>query len=317
MAINDTWTTTITLAPGVVVTVIALQTVDGVQFTLDVTEGFADLRGFFFNERAAGPIGYQHDSWGDSQITDSGKFATTSTAVLNQEDSYVGSKDNNMNGTGEKFDGGITFGSEGAGKDDISSVTFTLTGLTMEDLTSLSFGIRATSVGTSADSREGSAKELGIFPPPKVIDPVPDHFPEFEKDISHVILVFDTDSGDKNDDGYYTVKIDEWDGSNDLDDELGDILAYLIANDPNVSEDTVLLGAQIKGGNVGTANGAYDDYWAADGSPDTGVAYYSVTNGNNTKNLSEITSPDVVPTGLDLSQGSQTNVDMTYDYSIF
>jgi hypothetical protein len=52
----------------------------------------------------------------------------------------------------------------------------------------------------------------------------------------------------------YTVKIDDWDKvfgedeGNDLDDSWEAILAYIIANDDNITADTPVLGAAIKGG---------------------------------------------------------------------
>lgn len=308
MAIGDTWTKVITLADGVEVTVTATETASGVEFIMDVTKGFADLRGFFFNENSDAQLGYDaaNTTWGDSVVTESGKFATTSSAVLNQTDSYVGSKDNNMNGSGEKFDGGITFGSEGIGKDDISYTKFTITGLKLEDLTGESFGIRATSVGATADSREGSVKTVAEFPPPEGKEPVADDFPLWEQDVSNIILVFDQTDGDTkpkvkdgdDGDGYYTVKIDNWPApaDDDLDNSIDAILAYLVEKDPYIGEDSELLGVIIKGGTQDTNFYAYGE--------------------NNTNG----TAPDEAPEGLALSWSGSSNpspannVDTSYNY---
>lgn len=137
-------------------------------------------------------------------------------------------------------------------------------------------------------------------------------YPDFQKDVSHAVLVFNTAAGDTNGDGYYTVKIDNWEGSNDLDAELGGILAYLIENDANIDAGTELLGAQLKGGKVGVADGSYDDFWAADGSADTTIVEWTGKNGST---ITEVASTDAEPAGLDVDQDSQTNVDQTYLYA--
>lgn len=246
---------TVTDGNGLVIEINAEQVNGSWQLTVSVVEGYADLRGFFMD--------LDSDSSNDT-VT------------------QVGGKDNNMKGSGEAFDAGYEIGTAGIGKDDISSYTVTLPAdFDINDLDDLSFGVRATSVG---ESREDSVKLVGTFDIPE--PPVVDNFPTFDKDISHVTLYFDTTSGDVNGetvpndkgngthqepDGYYTVKIDNWqdqsaDGSDDLDDYLGDILTYLVENDPNITEDTELLGVAIKGGNVD--NGGYDNYYAMDGDTD-------------------------------------------------
>lgn len=92
---------------------------------------------------------------------------------------------------------------------------------------------------------------------PKVVPPVDtgDYFPAWGQNISNIVLVFDTASGDTpingRADGYYTVKIDGITGSapRDLDTWIDAILAYLNDNDPILSaSDPVFLGAVIKGG---------------------------------------------------------------------
>jgi hypothetical protein len=250
---------------GVIINMYAVDLGGGkFSITIRVEEGFADLRGFFVE----------------------GLEAISST--INGEDTELDTtlaKDVNMKGSGLEYDHAYEIGSAGIGKDDIGEVTFTFEG-SLAEIDGLSFGIRATSVGETADSREDSVKLVGTFdiPEPPVVQ---NHFPEFDKDISHITLYFDTTDGDKNGDGVYTVKIDEWDGSNDLDNDLDAILAYLIENDENIDADTELLGVAIKGGDVN--HGGYDNYYAMDNDEDA----------------------DTPPTGT-LVQNR--DVDQTYDY---
>jgi len=150
----------------------------------------------------------------------------------------------------------------------------------------------------------------GVVEPP--VEPASDSYPEFQKDISHVVLAFNTTEGDKNGDGYYTVKVDGWAGSNDLDSDLESILAYLVENDANIDADTEVLGAQLKGGSVGKADGSYDDFWVNDGSPDTKMVAWFGKPGATI--IYEVASTDSEPEGFDVDQDSQTNVDQTYMY---
>ena len=170
------------------------------------------------------------------------------------------------------------------------------------------FGIRATSVGEDGeDSLKLVGKPEDCKPPEEE-----DYFPKWEQDVSNAILVFDQTEGDtkpKPDvDGYYTVKIDNWDGSNDLDDEIDDVLAWLIENDPNIDGDSELLGVIIKGGQQ-----------------DTNFYAYGVNDTNGT-------DPDPMPTGIGLTlpeddpdtpnneaSGNATPpnaIDQTYDYDL-
>jgi len=229
-----------------------------------------------------------------------------------------GEKSNNLNGTtwdGEKIEWDLaesTGSSTGGADGETSLMEFSLTvdGISLADVDGGLVGLRATSTG---EDLEGSLKLVGEIIVPDE-PPGDDSYPDMEKDISHVILVFDTVDGDSSGDGYYTVKIDEWNGSNDLDTELDAIMAYLIANDDNVDSSTVLLGAQLKGGNVGTADGSYDDYWADDGSADTTIVDWTAPNGNE---VTEVASSDEEPVGMDsLAQDNQTAVDETYDYDV-
>ncbi|MDX1375863.1 MAG: hypothetical protein R3357_09895 [Burkholderiales bacterium] len=149
-------------------------------------------------------------------------------------------------------------------------------------------GVRATSTSTEEGgegSIKWIGSDEPPVPPQEEEDHFPDFKEVWGSDISNVVLYFDADTtnlveikqgvfsnGDTNPvdgkkdgtgqgypndladpidgDGYYTVKIDNWPGgaSDDLDDNLDEILAYLIATDPYIGDDTVLLGASIKGG---------------------------------------------------------------------
>ncbi|KPK16677.1 MAG: hypothetical protein AMJ67_14280 [Betaproteobacteria bacterium SG8_41] len=240
-----------------------------------------------------------------------------------QEDGSIkltvdGEKANNLNGTtyeGEKiyWDLAESTGSTVGGSDGITSLmecTVTVEGLTLADIDGGLIGIRATSTGTDG---EGSLKLVGEIVVPEA--ETTDSYPDFEKDISHATLVFNTTDGDTSGDGYYTVKIDEWTGSNDLDAELDAILAWLIENDENITAETELLGAQLKGGNVGTADGSYDDFWANDG--DDSVDVVVVGYKQNGSEITEVTSTDAEPTNLDLEQnGTLNGSDVSYDYDV-
>ena len=153
---------------------------------------------------------------------------------------------------------------------------------------------------------------------------VDDSYPTFQKDISHAILVFATDAYDKAkygvdaadpaNDGYYTVKFDFGDGVNspDLDTDIDALLAWLVANDPYVDANTVLLGAQIKGGNIGTTN-SYDDYWANDG--DDLYNLVQIGTSNNGNPIYEWQSTDQAIVDLDqVSQSQGGTLDQQYVY---
>ena len=239
-----------------------------------------------------------------------------------QEDGSIkltvdGEKANNLNGTtyeGEKiyWDLAASTGSTVGGSDGNTSLmecTVTVEGLTLADIDGGLIGIRATSTGLDG---EGSLKLVGEIDVPTEPQTT-DSYPDFEKDISHAVLVFDTTSGDANGDGYYTVKIDGYENQTDLDNDIDAIIAWLIANDANIDADTDLLGAQLKGGSVGNADGSYDDFWAADGD----ASYSIVDVETNKPNDGDATVTAWVSDDtqvVDVDQNSQTNVDQTYQY---
>lgn len=267
---------TLTDGNGLVINVYATE-LEGGGYTLSVqvVEGNADLRGFFVDGTTA------------VSFTMEGTAAALDTTLA---------KDVNMNGTGETFDAAYEIGTAGIGKDDIQEATFTFLG-ELADIDTLDFGIRATSTG---ELRDGSVKLVSQFDIPEP-PPVVDSFPTFDHDISHITLYYDTDGNAIAD---YTVKIDEWNdqyepaedagkgalNSDDLDDYLAPIVAYVEANDETVTEDSVLLGVAIKGGNVN--NGGYDNYYAMDGNTDA----------------------DAVPTS-DGELVQNNDIDQSYDYT--
>ena len=188
------------------------------------------------------------------------------------------------------------------------------------DSVNLSFQYTMTDNHGASDTATVSFTVTGVgsVEPPPPPPPSGDSYPTFSKDISHAVLVFDTNSGDRNGDGYYTVKIDGYGGDGytelqqtDLDASIADILAWLVANDANIDANTEFLGAQIKGGNVGTARDSYDDYWANDGDNSYTIATIANTSGSGT--TTEWVSGDAAP--VDMSQEYQNQVDTTYQYA--
>jgi hypothetical protein len=181
---------------------------------------------------------------------------------------------NNMKGYGDGFDVGFAEGTAGLkdGANTKGTITFSADDLVkfgfvddegnalegvalMEAFAETEIGIRATSTG---DDGEGSLKigAVGEYHPEDDDEP-DDWFPDFKDfsgtDISNVVVYFNI-AGEGEDCVVYTVKIDDWDKvfgedeGNDLDDSWEAILAYIIANDDNITADTPVLGAAIKGG---------------------------------------------------------------------
>ncbi|MDP2206028.1 MAG: type I secretion C-terminal target domain-containing protein [Alphaproteobacteria bacterium] len=109
-------------ATGVVVEVYAVQTASGIDFTVKLVSGNADLNGFFLDVGADGGSIFSIDG---------------------------GINMNPSNG----FDYGILLGEAGAGDGIVTQATFSINGLTMNDIEGGLVGIRATSAGpTGADS---------------------------------------------------------------------------------------------------------------------------------------------------------------------
>ena len=190
-----------------------------------------------------------------------------------------GGSANNMKGYGDGFDAAFEEGKAGLedGANTEGTITFTAEQLIefgfgeffgtaengdpvidgaglMEAFAETEIGIRATSTG---DDGEGSLKigAVGEYHPGGDGNG-DDWFPDFKdftgKDISNVVVYFNI-AGDGEDCVVYTVKIDEWKDvlgtqGNDLDDSWEAILAYIIANDDNITAETPVLGAAIFGG---------------------------------------------------------------------
>jgi len=93
-----------------------------------------------------------------------------------------------------------------------------------------------------------------------------DDFPTWGQAISHIILVFTIEScpncGATDNDGYYTIKVDEWNdsGDQDLDNEIADILGALEGEGLITAGAYDLLGSSIKGGTQITSFYAYGSH---------------------------------------------------------
>lgn len=271
---------------GLLINVYGEETETGVSMTVKVMEGVADLRGFFM----------------DVGNTTSGVCVEgverQDYAIGNESVTSVGSRDNNMNGTGETFDVGIEIGTSGYGRDDVSQAHFTLEGVTLEQLDGLTFGVRATSVG---EDRDDAVKLLGEFnipepevaeppveqppvaeqppvvtapPEPPAVTPAPTpsiggNFPQMPDDITSITLFYNTPAGDITGDSLYAAKVENvsWIVEDDLDLWLLDATGYLQKNDPNVDDSTQLLGVAITHG----ADGA-TEYYAMDDNPGSDTA---------------------------------------------
>jgi len=242
---------------GLLVNVYGEQNDGAVTLTVKVMEGVADLRGFFMDV-------------GDSTAGVSAEDVAQQDLKIGDESvTSVGARDNNMTGTGEKFDVGVEIGTAGIGKDDISQASFKLDGVTLEQLDGLTFGVRATSVG---DDRSDGVKLVGEFdipePQPPAVPPpsAEGDFPQLSNDITSIVLLYNTTSGDITGDGFYAAKVDNvsWVVEDDLDAWLVDATNYLQANDPNVPQGTELLGVAITHGDASTTS---TEYYAMDGNP--------------------------------------------------
>jgi hypothetical protein len=251
-------------ATGVKVLVQAIETDLGLKFQIDLLEGIADLNGFFID--LAG---------------DGGAVTTAGSGKGNNAINMNGADSNGYKIAG--FDDAWAIGEAGIGKGktDVSSATVIYAGKSMADIGAETIvGLRATSVGvydetTGTIARNGSLKLTATTDPVNEPEIPADHFPVWQQDISHTVFYFNTTDGDRNGDGYYTVKIDSIPGSgaegflsNDPDDWYGDVVSWLVTNDPNVNADTELLGIAIKGGIQQTQYFALDGDPAADPLPD-------------------------------------------------
>jgi hypothetical protein len=275
---------------GLLINVYAEEIDGGVSMTVKVMEGTADLRGFFMDvgDSTAGVsvdgVASQDYKIGDESVT------------------TVGTRDNNMNGTGETFDVGVEIGTAGTGRDDVSQANFTLQGVSLEQLDGLTFGVRATSVG---EERDDGVKLLGEFdipepapeeppveppadpssetptePPAETPVPTPSiggNFPQLPDDITSIVLYYNSPAGDINGDGFYAAKVQNVTMvvEDDLDLWLIDATNYLVNNDPNVDSSTELLGVAITHGADNTT-----EYYAMDNNPGVDAAPTSDLTGD-------------------------------------
>ncbi len=105
-------------ATGVEIQVLASQTASGVEFTVKLVSGTADLNGFFLDV----------DGNGGSIFS-------------------IGESANNMSGT-SGFDYAKVLGTVGGSDPAVTQATFTISGITLEDVDGGKIGIRATSAGS-------------------------------------------------------------------------------------------------------------------------------------------------------------------------
>jgi CshA-type fibril repeat protein len=142
--------------------------------------------------------------------------------------------------------------------------------------------------GSGDDLIEGGAGDDTIYGDDETCETggkTSDLFPTWEQDISNVVFYFDTDGDGDHD---RAIKIDEFpDGgtpthiSNDLDDFYGQMLGYIVAENPELEGASVVLGVSIKGGVQPTEFFAVD----ADGNgalPDDGP---TMNTGSGTETL--------------------------------
>lgn len=147
---------------------------------LDETGSIGDLNGLFFD------IGTDSLVEGLMVTGDDVTGTEFSANKITKVDGY-----NNVNGevAGDygKFDGGVQFGTQGIGEDDIRSTNFTLShseqSLTLDDILSQDFAVRLTSVGEDGGERDGSLKLGGEAPPAADPEIDPEVDPEIDPEI--------------------------------------------------------------------------------------------------------------------------------------
>lgn len=159
-------------------------------FGLAVTPTYADLRGVFFNigneDLLDGLSIVNYDTsvitaynFDANNVTEVDKVETTTkkgktTTKVTDSISLQGNPDlNPCYENDQGCDGGLLIGTSGLGKDDIGTVSWEFswsdpsTGetspLSLEDFSNMSWGVRATSVGTDANNRNGSTKLVGVL----------------------------------------------------------------------------------------------------------------------------------------------------------
>lgn len=265
---------------GLLINVYAEEVNGAVNMTVKVMDGVADLRGFYMD------VGDSVEGVSVEGVDE------RDLAIANEGVTTVGGRDNNMNGTGEKFDIGMEIGTAGYMRDDNCEAQFTLQGVSLQDLDGLAFGVRATSVG---EDRDGAVKLLGEFdikepvaeppaepptepatPPTESAEPPAQppatggSFPQLTDDISSIQLVYNTPAAE----GTYVVQVSDvpYYVEDDLDVWLIDATHYLEVKDPNVTPDSELLGVAITTTNGVDPAQTSTQYYALDGDTDVDAA---------------------------------------------
>lgn len=172
-----------------------------------------------------------------------------------------------VDGNGQAAKGTLVFNADGswsydAGTDYDALNTGESVALSFEYTMTDSAGASSTATVSFGINGKGDAVTPVVPTPPTPEKALDDDFPLWAQDISHITLVFNSAAGDvaKGNDGYYTVKIDNNPGANDVDLIIEDLLARLIAEDDVVTAETDLMGMFIKGGQQTTNYFAYGDY---------------------------------------------------------
>ena len=128
---------------------------------LDETGYIGDLNAIFFDI-------LDESLLGGLTVTGADETGTVFKAdSVTKVDNYTNMNGEVINEAG-KFDGGVQFGTQGIGTDDIRETSFILShdtmDLTLEQFALQDFGVRLTSVGTEDGSRDGSLKLGGTSP---------------------------------------------------------------------------------------------------------------------------------------------------------
>jgi hypothetical protein len=255
---------------SVQIVITATDVAGGVKFDLAVTEGDADMIGFYLDWDGNGGSTFGINS-GNGKGKDNGA--------------------NNMNGADDNgdqitgFDYAYAIGEAGLGNGDTQTASVTVTAadlgldaFTTADLTDAIVGVRATST-TSDDlgGREGSLKLTGTCDPEEPVDDLV--FGPFDRGISNIVIYADCDGNDILGDTVTKIKFDSFSGVdcdgdgivNDGDEIFSLTLSQLYEALGAVDKsECIILGVTIKAGNndgnFGSGEGQFFD---AD--PNTGI----------------------------------------------
>jgi hypothetical protein len=255
---------------SVQIVITATDVAGGVKFDLAVTEGDADMIGFYLDWDGNGGSTFGINS-GNGKGKDNGA--------------------NNMNGADDNgdqitgFDYAYAIGEAGLGNGDTQTASVTVTAadlgldaFTTADLTDAIVGVRATST-TSDDlgGREGSLKLTGTCDPDEPVDDLV--FGPFDKGISNIVIYADCDGNETLGDTITKIKFDSFSGVdcdgdgvvNDGDEIFSLTLSQLYEALGAVGKsDCIILGVTIKAGsNDGGFGPGEGQFFDAD--PNTGI----------------------------------------------